>query len=121
MTVADLMNHVINDGIESVLANEIRPEKRRGGVAGFNFCRGIITLEEFESLLRGRHLTEESLRWVGVTECNKDDYWEYRTATAQMEWCYEILRVACHKYPLSAKAVMKYQSVLEKVDGTVTS
>ncbi len=116
MTLAELMNQVIADGIESVLANETRPEKRRGGVAGFELCRGLLTLEEFEALLVQRHKTEENLRWAGVTEENKDDYWEHRTATAQVEWCYEIMRVAFRKTPLSARAAMKYQSLLEKAD-----
>ena len=117
MTLAELMHIVIEDGIKSVLENETRPEKRRGGVVGFEMCRGILTLKEFEVLLQERQKAEkEMMRW-SVTEENKDAYWEHRTATVQVEWCYEIMRVAFRCSPLSTRAAMKYQSVLEKADG----
>jgi hypothetical protein len=112
MNVAQLMRRVIEDGIASVIQHETDPAKVRGGVHGFELCEGLITLEQFESLIAERRKGEDNLRWAGVTDATKDDYWEYRMATIQVEWCYEILKVAHRKYPLSGRAVMKYQSIL---------
>lgn len=112
MNVVELMSRVCEDGIKSVLQHETDPAKRRGGVHGFELCKGLTTLEQFESLIAERRKGEDNLRWAGVTDDTKDDYWEYRMATIQVEWCYEILKVAHRRYPLSGRAIMKYQSIV---------
>ncbi len=112
MNVAKLMSRVCEDGIKSVLANETDAAKRRGGVQGFELCKGITTIEDFQKLLAERRKTEDNLRWAGITEDTKDEYWEYRMETIQVEWCLEILKVAHRCYPLSGRAIMKYQAIL---------
>lgn len=117
--VAKLIGMVVRDGIASVHATEKRPERIRGGVAGFEMCRTLQDLAAFEALLAERHLRENAMR---STMCvSRAEYWEYRYATIQIEFVAEILKVHEHYKahslgldhpPLSARAMQRYQQLM---------
>lgn len=109
MKLPELMDRIIEEGIRSVQETETSEERLRGGIAGFELCRGLLTLEEFEKILGERHQKEQDLR---IADQDIAAYWEYRCATIQVEYCYEIVKVAYGRYPLSARAVLRYHEIV---------
>lgn len=119
MVVTKLIEKVVRDGIVSVRTTEKRPERVRGGVAGFEMCLPLRTLAEFEAMLSERHLREKAMR---STMCvPQAEYWEYRYATIQIEFVAEVLKVHEHYRayslgqdhpPLSARAMQRYQQLM---------
>lgn len=100
-TAKELRDRLIEDGIRSVERHETRPW-RRGGVAGFEICRGLETPEEFVEMLELLHRRGLIMRLGPVEE-----YWEYRSATAQVEFVFERLDVAWGVGPVfSARAIL---------------
>lgn len=81
MTFEEVLNNVINDGIEGAkrdYAND--PDKLKGSVEGFEACRGksmkeLITLLRFAAQNRMKALSEST-----------PNYWEIRCFEAEVEW-----------------------------------
>lgn len=114
MTLAEFKNRVIEDGIASVKRREKRLELLKGGLAGFELCRSLETPIAFQDVLAERHKEEARKR----REYEKDDYWEYRYATIQVEFVYGLMKVGwsqsgLYQFPsLSARAVLRYAEVV---------
>ena len=90
MTVLELRDRLITDGIDSVKRHEIRPERIRGGIAGFNLCSELSTPQAFQRVLQQRHAEERRMiseHYAAKSgESKITDYWEYRIATVQVEF-----------------------------------
>ncbi len=121
-TIIDFQAHVIKKGIESAKKRESGAELM-GALEGFDLCKKLTRPEEFEEML---------------TKCNKEDhdvlfredrgrgglYRRLRYRTLQVEWVYEIMKVAWSTIgikvgkSLSARAVMKYHEFYNELEET---
>ena len=112
MNITELKSKIIEEGIKSVLA-EKQESHRIGGKKGFERCRELETMEDFEQELIGRHFEEfTAADKYHAGEITIDKYWEYRYATVQIEYCYEILKVA-FRYPvISCNAALRYSELV---------
>lgn len=106
LTVQDLKEVLIQNGIESVEKHETRPERIKGGVVGFNLCRDLNTPDDFVQILEERHKEEGRIRMKRRQDkMSIDAYWEYRYATIQIEFVWERLKIAWKlPGPYSARA-----------------
>ena len=110
MTFEQLRDRIAEKGIESVRKLETNPQKIEGYIEGFNLLRGIKTFQELDAWVEGRHSVE---RWMRVK--NHADYWRYHYATVQLEYALEIFKVGLQKFPLSARAILKYAEIFRKI------
>ncbi len=115
MTLVELRDRLIEDGIASVRKHETRLPRLRGGVAGFEACRKLLLPVDFESALAERHRTEVRI----ARAVSADEYWEYRYATVQIEYVYGVMKVAYGFPILSASAILRYNHIL--TDGASTA
>lgn len=102
--VQELKNKVIEQGIASLNESETGVNLQ-GGLLGFEICKTLDTVEDCEEALKDRRTKEV---YDEVLKASADAYWEYRYATLQIEYWYEILKVHYDHSPLSARAVLKY-------------
>ena len=109
MTIIELRDLVIEEGIKSVRKHEKRGFRRRGCLRGFELCRNLLTPEEFSTILTERQSKERSLVSRRVPP---NVYWEYRCATAQIEHLWERLKVIYGIYPQSARAIIQYAKIV---------
>ena len=113
MNFDEYKERLIVEGLASVHKHEKRPERIRGGVMGFELCRTLNSVWDFQDELERRHRHEVdliSLRSLseerraelagadvpvsqGPSRGTIEDYWEYRIATAQVEYVYERMLV----------------------------
>lgn len=122
MTITELRDKVIKEGIKSVKATETGA-RRRGGIKGFEECRKLETTEDFENALNDRHIEKIKLQDIyygNQDQVALDNYWEHRYATLQIEYCYEILKVAWGNPVISARAGLKYAELTGAVDAPAT-
>ncbi len=93
----DLIELIVADGRRSVERLEKREERRQGCLEGFQLCeemKGLGVLE-FELALRQMEATDnDNRKRLHRNEIEAEDFRRHRCATAQIEYCYEILRVA---------------------------
>jgi hypothetical protein len=112
MTLEQLRDEAIRLGIEACHRDYNRPDqanKKRGAIAGFERCRHIpIHPEYYEAELAQ---LEEKLQNIRG-ETDPADYWETRCYQAEIQWMFEVLKVAWRKFPLSARAAMTYNNIL---------
>jgi hypothetical protein len=115
MDIKQLKDKVIEQGLISV-ATEKEEYAREGGKEGFEICRTLNTPEDFEKNLQERR--QKELEMITSKE-NIDTYWRYRWATLQIEYVFEIMKVAWNqinlplKYAtLSGRAVIAYSKIL---------
>src|SRR5574337_393442 len=115
MNVEEFKERVIADGIASVKQHEKRPERLRGGIAGFELCRNLNSMWDFQEEMSKRHQHKrdmvslmtfspeklKELRGEGMYGLPADmpvptseEYWEYRCATVQVEFVFERMLVA---------------------------
>lgn len=109
MNIEEFKEKLITDGIVSIKNNETRPERIRGGIDGFEICRELTTMRDFQHTLDQRRAHEKDLQRPGTSHT---EYWEYRIATVQIEYVYERLLVVWSQMglydgPLSARAVIR--------------
>ena len=100
------------DGIAEVKVTE-NGARRVGGILGFQICKRLLTPEEFETVLADRHQKEVEM----VFKCSKKEittheYWCHRYATVQVEYVWEVMKVAYHYPMLSARAMMRYANII---------
>lgn len=137
MTIEEFKERLISDGIASVKKHEKRPERVRGGVAGFEACRTLESAWDFEDELerrRKREMDMVSLQTLSAAKRREmssegipvpqggkaptiEEYWEYRCATTQIEYVYERMLVmwsqmGLYSGPLSARAVMRATDIV---------
>lgn len=116
MTLIELRDILIEEGIKSIHENEKRPEKIRGGLGGFELCRILKTPQDYEKILQERQ--QEEVRLV-QEKVPSEEYWEYRMATTQIEFVWERLRVALrYGHTFSARAIMHVAEIMDKQDQT---
>ena len=109
MTIEELRNKVIEEGIKEVKRTE-KGAIRKGGIAGFEMCRNLTTMADFERVLRERH--EQEIQMVCSGDIDTDKYWEFCSTIMQVEYTYDILKVA-YNYPLvSARAGLRYAKLV---------
>lgn len=113
-TLESLVQEVIKRGKESLRKAGHRPICIEGGLEGFDLCATIEpTLKAYEDVLRERGKREDELqRKLRTDQVSIDNYWRYRYGTLQVEYVYQILRVAYQASPQSARAVMAYAAIV---------
>jgi hypothetical protein len=120
LNLEEFKERLIRDGIASVEANEKRESRRRGGIHGFELCRPLNRLKDFEALIAERH-SEEIRLGAELTEKrqieNIETYWEHRSATIQVEFVYERMKAVMamngqYQGPLSVRAVIQTARIL---------
>lgn len=109
MTITELRDKIITEGIKSVKATETGA-KLTGGIKGFEECRKLETMEDFEKALSSYHLKDIELihRVYSNLPNSLDEYWEHRYTTLQIEYCYEILKVVLGYPVISVRAGLRY-------------
>ena len=121
MMVLELRDKIIEDGIVSVKKHETRPERRRGGIHGFELCRELNSPTDYEKALQERYKEERRLAHLHTTdetitrEAAVTKYWEYRYATVQIEFVWERMKVAwALGGTYSAKAAIHVNELLKE-------
>jgi hypothetical protein len=109
MTFQELRDRIVEDGIKSVHANEKRPEKIRGCLAGFELISKMNTPAEITSALASRRMAEDTMFRDKI---DPESWWEYRCCTAQLEYAFEIIKVGLGAQVLSGNAVMRYAAIV---------
>jgi hypothetical protein len=103
MKVLELRDKIITNGIASLKTHEKRPERLKGGIAGFELCLQLKTPDQYEETLRERYRTERAMinKCSFHGEAKTDDqetelipYREYRAGTVQVEFVWERLKIA---------------------------
>lgn len=92
----DFIGRVIDEGIRSIQEDVPEGLRRDGGIAGFELARQLPTLEDVEFALLQREperrTLRDAIREEGTPEY--EAYWLHRYATVQLEWFYELMKVA---------------------------
>jgi hypothetical protein len=117
VNIDEFKERLIIEGIASIEAHEVRPERRKGGEAGFKLCRSLNTMADFQEALDSRH--KEEMRLRTAEKRDREQYWEYRYATVQVEYVYERMLVAwsqmgLYSGPLSARAVLRTAEIVNE-------
>lgn len=112
MTIDDLRERVIGDGIANVMAHQTGP-RQQGGVRGFEACRTLHTPKDFQGAIEDGHREEKllaDLHYKGLIAL--DIYWERYYMTLRISHCYKVLCVVWDLPPLYASAVRKYAEIV---------
>jgi hypothetical protein len=117
MSLEAFKEELISDGIASAQKNETRPERLRGCLIGFELCLTLHSIWDFQDEL-ARRLEKES-RWIETHEVSRDEYWEHRCATLQVEYVFERMLVAwselgLYSGPLKARAALRAAQVIKR-------
>lgn len=109
MTIEELRDRLIADGIEEVAAvyGEDSP-KRAGAVEGFELCRRLDSREAYERVLNARTSRETRMK-AGARRTR------HRYATLQVEWILSCLIAAGWRKEgdsISGRAIMKVASIV---------
>lgn len=111
----ELLNAVIDDGIEECRHTYLRPDQRdklQGALEGFEACRGKSDEELLETLQRYDALVRAKM------EQRAGDYWRHRMAMLQVEWTLNVLSAAAHAHGRptavtpTARGMMKAAQIL---------
>lgn len=110
-SIRELRDQIITEAIASVHKWETRPEKIRGCLQGLEICRTLDTPEDYQAALSTRYDVEDEMRSDRVPI---DQYWEYRCATAQIEFVWERLRILWGLGPsmISGNAVLQLHRLI---------
>jgi hypothetical protein len=100
MSHNDLLNAIIDDGLEDVRQTYTNPVyrqrlKQQGAIEGFESCRGK-TEEELLQLLQ--RVKQDTIQAVQPTA---PDYWRVRYIELQVEWVLKVLSAARYGQGLS--------------------
>lgn len=97
MTIEELRERIIEEGIASVHRLETQPHKIRGCLAGFEIAR-TLPIEAFEETIANRERQRmEIYRGASSSTADVETYWEYTCATAQIQHVWERLRIVLGK------------------------
>lgn len=116
MDVNELKNKIIKEGIEGC-KKDFNGVERDASIQGFEMCRNLKTMKDFEREIERRRKKEiemvyENLKGEMYEKISDEEYWKHRYATIQIEYTYEILKVA-YGYPIiSARAGLRYADLL---------
>lgn len=115
MLLADVLNFVIDDGIESLREQCIAPDRRmrfEGGQAGFEACRGKEPAEMLELL------AEASAKRHAAQIVNAPDYWWHRYYEVQIEYVASVMSAALAQHGLppivsiTARSMIRYAEIV---------
>jgi hypothetical protein len=125
MTIIEFRDRVIREAEESVNKMEYRPFRKRGCLEGLRIAKSIEPLMDcFQQEIMMRHEIENAMRTedkrgfsLAEREKHIEQFWEFRCATAQLEFVLESLKVGYHSIglydgPLSANAVIRYAAIV---------
>lgn len=126
---AELVELIVKDARQSVDQHETRDYRRQGCLEGLARCEQMknFGVLEFEATLCEMETENKSNRKLFHDgQIDRAAYWRQRCAMAQVEYCYEILRVA-HlarhgslpdeaRQDYSARAVMRYEILTMKLE-----
>ncbi len=106
LAFAELLRRLCDTMVLSVEQHETRTHRRRGCMAGIALCRTLTSAADFERVIAERKARDRTLRTFAPLE----QYWEERCATAQVEYAFEVIKVAVGGYPhVRARAALQYQ------------
>lgn len=109
MLLADVLNFVIDDGIESLRQQCSAPHHKmrfEGGRAGFEACRGVEPVDMVELLDLAR------ARRVAAKEANAEDYWWHRYYEAQIEYVASVMSAGLVQHGLPPIVTVTAQSMI---------
>ena len=110
MTADDFKLQIINAGVASVEQHEHRPSRYRGCLRGFRIAKTLTTPQEFITIIDRRHQAE---RRLSSAHADPERYWEYRCATAQIEFVWERMKIAWNlPKPWSGRAFIQYATIV---------
>lgn len=110
MTITDLRDRVIEDGIASVGRDDRMDEgEKRGSVRGFERCRTLLTTDDFATAL---HEIEDACMALRDADADIAVYWEQRYEGIQVEFVRNVLAVAWGQSPVYASAAMRYADIV---------
>lgn len=108
-----LRDKLIADAIISINTNETREFRREGCLKGIELCRHLNSLADFEAVLVPRRRTEIDI--MGNKKTDIESYWRHRCATAQIDFVYQHMKVACNSFGMdgvqSARAALHMQDL----------
>ncbi len=108
-----LLTRVVDEGIEAARKSYARsPDKLKGAVDGFEFCRGKDTDGLRTALEHARTATK------AARICKADNYWEVRCFEAEVEWVCNVISAALENQGLpvimrpTVRGFMKAASII---------
>jgi hypothetical protein len=120
MNIQEFKDQLITDGIASIKKHETRQSHIDGGIEGFELCRNLNTMEEYQKILQERRAEENRLRLIS-SDVDKNAYWKYRYTTIQIEYVFDRLCVIWSQTgqydgPVSARAVLRTAEIVGVAD-----
>jgi hypothetical protein len=123
MKIEDFRDEIIRRAIVSVNQHEDREYRRRGCLEGLRIAGTMLAIGEFQDEIQKRNEIEYAIRSEGREEEIADrekqieKFWEFRCATAQLEFVLDRLKVAYYTMglysgPLSGRAVQQYSEIV---------
>jgi hypothetical protein len=116
MTPIELRDRLIEEGLESIEKDhDLREHEREGGRLGFEMCRYLETLWEYEELLATRQRIEIRM---ATQDFDMEAYWRHRYASLQVQFICDHLKVVLPTPPgtlLSFNAIMHVHRILRAV------
>jgi hypothetical protein len=107
MNLIRLRDRLIAEGLAAVEHDgRMTDRNRRGSRAGFALCRGLDTPDDFAHTLAARHRHEAE-----SGEAPAEDRREYRRATVEVEFVWEVLKVGLGIPPVHAGSVRRYRDL----------
>lgn len=103
MNRGELLNAIIDDGIEECRHTYLRPDQRQkleGAIEGFEACRDRTDQELVDTLQRYADLVRVKM------EQRADTYWRHRMGMLQVEWVLNVLSAAAHAQGTPAPMAM---------------
>lgn len=103
MNYKEVLERIIDDGIEAAKRDYTAGPKLRGSIAGFERCRSRSPHELKTLLDIAQRVTNEAFCKAGYGELSDEEYWEARCAEIEIEWTCNVI---------SAVLMNEHQSVI---------
>jgi hypothetical protein len=112
-TPIELRDRLIEEGLESIgKDHDLQEHEREGSRLGFEMCRYLETLWEYEELLATRQRIEIRM---ATQDSDMEAYWRHRYASLQVQFIYDHLKVVLPTPPgtlHSVNAIMHVHRIL---------
>jgi hypothetical protein len=85
LNLSDVLNQIIDDGIEAARADYTKPSQKlklEGSIKGFEDCRGKAPAEIVALMVEANERAYKAMRDKEPTE----HYWYWRCRAAEVEW-----------------------------------
>lgn len=109
----NLLNAIIDDGVTEIPLAYPRPDqkdKREGGIAGFEACRGLDDDGIVSLLAQARDRTAKAMTTTDP------GYWHHRMYELQIEWVLNVLSAAATANGMKAPAGYTARGMLKAAD-----